>query len=144
MEKSIANRIILLVAGIALAVSALWGGSEMHMWAMQGYTMTDRAFPLVLTTVLGTAATAIGLVLYGLWIAYVTDEDEYAGDTGSMMAVSVIAICFCFVLGAIGVGTDIASRLTPWDSLLVLGSLPILFEMKTLLADILGSGQKGR
>lgn len=130
-ELYIGNRVIILIGGFILACSALLGASEMSM---------GSAFVFNFTVSIGTIAGVVGVVLFSMFVRFVTQGDDFR-DVESAVMSATIAVCFAYLFGAIATPTDrtadIQRWVTPWSFLLILGVLPMVFVMKDVVVDML-------
>lgn len=123
---TIGNRIILLIAGLGVAWCAVWGASVLHALI---FTPDATGVAFVALVVLGTIAVCVGI-----FFARVFFEESI--DSIDTLSASAVGISAAFVFGVIAAPLAAGGTLvTPWDFLLIIGFLPMVFVVKDLLGD---------
>lgn len=142
MKMNFPGRIILFIAGLALAWCSLWGASEMKAWVVS-LELTEKSGPgwtLLITSVIALVVGGWMLVQFIKRI----QQDVSFDDAGEVLDASLQLICFAFLFGAIvaplGNGNSVGEWMTPWVFLLVLGFLPAAFVVHDIVIDIMRPG----
>lgn len=123
--QPVGNRIILLTAGIGLALCAVWGGSE-WMASPKGQWETAGLWSVVIVSIF------VALCAYLEVLATLEMHGHLDGITGVVFAI-VAAIALGFVLGVAIAGEG--RRYSPWLFLLILGLTPMAIAIKDVIAD---------
>ncbi len=137
--ENVVNRIILVIAALALSWCAVWGAGSVNRWATAHDGSVAGDGTILLLVILAVVAVIVGAVVFVVFIDELT-EDRSADTVDAVSAIGLGAICFSFVFGAIvaPVGSDagIGAWITPWDFLLVFGAIPMIFAVKEIIVDI--------
>lgn len=145
MKMHFSGRIILLVAGLALAWCALWGASVMKNWVVS-LEPPDGAVPEWALVFIAFIVLVVGGILLVGFIRRIQQDTSF-DDAGEVLTASLQLICFGFLFGAIvapvGSGTGVGAWLTPWDFLLILGFLPTVFVVQDIITDIVRPRSEG-
>ena len=84
-------------------------------------------------------AIVVGGIMFSACVRELLKEVEDVSRFSSnkaVVAASLGAICFMFLFGLIVAPFDKGAWMTPWDFLLILGLLPIIFVVRSLKVDI--------
>lgn len=137
--ENVVNRIILVIAGLALSWCAVWGAGGINRWATAHDGSAAGDGTILLLVILAVVAVIVGAAVFVVFIDELM-EDKRVDTVDAVSAIGLGAICFSFVFGAIvsPVGSDagIGVWITPWDFLLVLGAIPMVFAVKEIVVDI--------
>lgn len=137
--KSLSGRIEVLLLGTVISLAMLLGGSEMNAWAVGAYENHTGIFPIILTAALATVALNVGVILLVVFIAVMCNAQArlpmFTNFAEAAFAIGQAA-CFCFIFGTLGISLNHGMYVNPWDALLVVGFLPLLYFAKEIVRDI--------
>lgn len=137
--ETLSGKTVILMFGVLLSLAMLVGGWEMNAWAVSAYENHAGIFPIILTAALSTIALSVGGLLFVLFIF--AWHDGLDGPVlfekfGDVAYATGHAACFCFIFGTLGLPLNHGLYVNPWDALLVVGFLPLLYFMKEIAHDI--------
>ncbi len=142
---SIGNRMIMIPAGILISLSAVWGANEISVtynpWAALARGVSGGKGSILLLGVF-LIALFIGVVIFVQFIEHMLNGKRL-NEGGNVFFMTLNAICFGFVFGAISAPTKIqdgaAFWMTSFSFLLVLGLIPVMMVVRDLIIDIVGA-----